>query len=103
MPFAKGDKPIIFTLGELIVHFPGNPLSDKSKWAVLFSLLREAGMKDRQSLCFLWLVFVAENKVRQAASLLLLRQAVQGGCVQSQTGKNKSWITLLSALCVSYY
>lgn len=52
--------------------FPRKPLSDKSKWAVLFSLLRETGMKDRQSLCLLWLILVAESKDKQVASLLLL-------------------------------
>lgn len=34
--------------------FPRKPLSDKSKWAVLFSLLRETGMKDRHTLYLLW-------------------------------------------------
>lgn len=31
VPFAKGDKPIIFTLGELIAHFPRN------LWAIKIS------------------------------------------------------------------
>lgn len=33
VPFAKGDEPIIFTLGELIAHFPRN------LWAIKISEL----------------------------------------------------------------